>query len=481
MTSSRAKALAGYNATWGPGFATFQYPNANRASTIWYHDHALGMTRLNVYAGPAGFYIVRGGPAGDGAVLDRRTGMQAKLPGPAPKENDPFPTNKKYYEIPIAIQDRAFNEDGSLFYPDTRALFDGIVGPYIPAGDFSPIWNPEFFGNTIMVNGNTWPTLDVERRRYRFRFLNGCQSRFLILDFNQIPGVKVWQIGNEGGFLDAKAVDITGAHGNRLLMGLAERADMIVDFSGVPVGPHILANGGPDEPFKGFNLDGTLTDGEGGVLPPADPLTTGQIMQFNVLPKVVTDGTTPPEFLMLPAITRLPAETVTRPLALIEMMGTGTDPDGDVDGPTEAMLGTVEGGMAVDKMWMEPVTENPNVGDTEVWEFYNTTGDAHPMHVHEVVFEVVNRQAITFTEDMGHIMDDHAGRRNQAAAGEMGGGLQGHRDRLSGEVTRIRAQFNSPGQFTWHCHIVEHEDNEMMRPYRIGPVQPGSPDDESMA
>ena len=114
------KAAAGFGETWGPGFATFQYPNLNRASTIWYHDHALGMTRLNVYAGPAGFYLIRGGPAGDKAVLDSRFGTTAVLPGPAPKEGDMFPPNKTYYEIPLAIQDRSFNDDGSLFYPYTR-------------------------------------------------------------------------------------------------------------------------------------------------------------------------------------------------------------------------------------------------------------------------------------------------------------------------------------------------------------------------
>jgi spore coat protein A len=157
------KAAATFGVDWGPGFATFQYPNHNRASTIWYHDHALGMTRLNVYAGPAGFYIIRGGP-GD-VVLDTRTGAMAVLPGPAPKENDKFPPNKTYYEIPLAIQDRSFNSDGSLFYPDSRAFFDGIIGPYVPDTDISPIWNPEFFGNTIMVNGNTWPFQVVEQRR----------------------------------------------------------------------------------------------------------------------------------------------------------------------------------------------------------------------------------------------------------------------------------------------------------------------------
>ena len=119
-----SKAATAHGVTWGSGFAIFQYPNANRASTVWYHDHVLGMTRLNVYAGPAGFYIIRGGPDGDDAVLDSRSGTPAVLPGPAPKENDQFPSNKTYYEIPMAIQDRSFNIDGSLFYPTTRKFFE---------------------------------------------------------------------------------------------------------------------------------------------------------------------------------------------------------------------------------------------------------------------------------------------------------------------------------------------------------------------
>ena len=269
----KAKATSKFAVAWGPGFATFQYPNDQRESTLWYHDHTLGMTRLNVYAGPAGFFLVRGGPEGDKTILDSRTGTTAVLPSPAPNAGDKFPPNKTYYEIPIAVQDRSFNaEDGSLFYPDTRALFDGIVRDYIPNGEFSPIWNPEFFGNMIMVNGNTWPFQTVEQRRYRLRFLNGCQSRFLILDFNDVPGVDVWAIGNEGGFL-AAPVNLTADNGNRLLMGLAERADVIVDFTNVPVGNYILRNVGPDEPFGGGHPDDDFDA--------ADPDSTGQVLQFS--------------------------------------------------------------------------------------------------------------------------------------------------------------------------------------------------------
>jgi FtsP/CotA-like multicopper oxidase with cupredoxin domain len=332
---------------------------------------------------------------------------------------------------------------------------------------FSPIWNPEFFGNAIMVNGSTWPYQVVEKRRYRLRFLNGCQSRFLILDFDDIPGVKVWQIGNEGGFL-AAPVNITADHDNRLLLGLAERADVIVDFSNVPVGNHVLRNVGPDEPFGG---------GIPGVdFPFADDDSTGQVLQFRVVPAVAADPTTPPRFLRLPKIAPLPKPDRKRPLALIEKMGMGHDGVGaPVDGPVAAVLGTANGGNAVDYMWMDPITENPGVGDTEVWEFYNTTGDAHPMHVHEVTFEVVNRELLAIDDDTGELETPlrPTGEKRPPEAWETG-----RKDTViayPGEVTRVKATFATRGQFVWHCHIVEHEDNEMMRPFRIGPRRIGQP------
>ena len=458
------KAAKSFGAAWGSGFATFQYPNKNRASTIWYHDHTLGMTRLNVYAGPAGFYIVRGGASGDGAVIDTRFGTQAVLPGPAPKEGDQFPPHKAYYEIPIAIQDRSFNEDGSLFYPDSREFFDGATAlnpGFIPDTDLAPIWNPEFFGNTIMVNGNTWPYLNVEQRRYRFRFLNGCDSRFLILDFANIPGVEVWQIGNEGGFL-AAPVNLTANHNNRLLMALAERADVIVDFTNVRVGNYVLGNLGPDEPFGGGEPD---EDFEA-----SDPDSTGQIMEFRVVPAITSDPTTPPQFLQLPAIAPLPAETATRPLALLEMMSIY------YDGPAEAMLGTVNPatGMPTHKMWSDPISENPSTGATEIWEFYNFTADAHPMHVHEVTFEVVNREGLA-TDEEGMATMPAQLLENPRSPEPWENGLKDTVIAYPGEVTRIRAKFDKPGTFVWHCHIVSHEDNEMMRPYRIGPADPKAP------
>jgi FtsP/CotA-like multicopper oxidase with cupredoxin domain len=124
-------------------------------------------------------------------------------------------------------------------------------------------------------------------------------------------------------------------------------------------------------------------------------------------------------------------------------------------------------------MWAEEITENPAVGATEVWEFYNATADAHPMHVHEVVFEVVSRQPIFVDEATSavQVVPDSV-----AAPPEPW--ETGFKDTViayPGQVTRVKATFANAGQYVWHCHIVEHEDNEMMRPFRIGPEQPGQP------
>jgi FtsP/CotA-like multicopper oxidase with cupredoxin domain len=274
----------------------------------------------------------------------------------------------------------------------------------------------------------------------------------------------VWQIGNEGGFL-AAPVNLT-ALGNQLPMNVAERADIIVDFTNVPMGDYVLGNVGPDAPFGGLPIDPEEL---------ADPATTGQVMQFRVVPAREPDDSTPPAFLQLPAIVPLPPEVRTRPLALIEKMSMGYDANGEMlDGPTEALLGTVEDGMAVEQLWMDPVTENPMPGDVEVWEIFNTTGDAHPIHIHEVLFQVVNREGLVLNDDDEPVQPFQLdGMVTLPEPWE-----NGWKDTVTafpGQVTRVRMQFTSPGQYVWHCHIVEHEDNEMMRPYRIGPVQDGQP------
>jgi len=466
----QAKAKTRLGVDWAPGRATFQYPNSGHAATSWFHDHTLGMTRLNVYAGPAGFFLLRGGPTDE--VVDTRTGKAGSLPGPAPRAGDPFPAEQPYFEIPLAIQDRSFHPDGSLRYPESREEFDGMVGPFIPEDvasghdGISPIWNPESFGDTIIVNGRTWPYLDVEQRRYRLRFLNGCQARTLILDVAGIPGVAAWQIGVEGGFL-AKPVDIVKAVGGRILLGAAERADCILDFTGVAAGSYVLRNVGPDEPYGG---------GEPGVdFEPADPQRTGQVLELRVGAATGEDTSTPPEFLGLAPLAGPGKPVMTRRLALIEKMGRGRDKDGKpVDGPAEAVLGTADAGWPMERSWDDAITENPILGETETWEIYNTTADAHPIHMHETVFHVIDRERLAMkSEEEIQLPLLPTGEVRPPAPWE-----SGPKDTVlayPGEVTRIRATFTHAGQYVWHCHILEHEDNEMMRPYRIGPEQPGQP------
>jgi len=484
----KTKSEKRFGQTWEPGTAVVQYPNAQQAATLWYHDHTLGMTRVNVYAGPAGFYLMRGGP-GD-VVRNRKGGGHASLPGPAPAIGDPAGT--KYYEIPLAIQDRSFDDDGSLFYPSTRAFFEGLDPeqlqiPFIPEeacdgepSDVSPIWNPEFFGNTMVVNGRTWPYLEVEPRRYRFRILNGCNSRFLFLALDN--GQPFWQIGAEGGFLPAPIqVD-------RLLLGPAERADVIVDFTGFAVGSEIvLTNLAPDEPFGG---------GEPGVdFEPADPDTTGQVMKFVLVPSTGPDASTPPADLVLPVVTAIGSTKVTRKLSLNEQDSATvrvlSDEEGnwltpvvlacdDTEavpfGPTEARLGILDqDDNPVSSSWADAITEHPRVGRPELWELYNFTADAHPIHIHEIQFRVLDRQSLASNEEgMATAPAVLVGEARPPEPWEAG-----FKDTViayPGEVTRLKVRFTVGGLYVWHCHIVEHEDNEMMRPLFIGSTR-GYPSD----
>jgi len=421
---------------WDPGTATFQYSNDQRATAMWFHSHELGLTRLNIYAGLSGFFLLRGGPA------DLPAGT---LPGPAPAEGDPAGT--RYYEIPLMIQDRSFNRDGSLFFPRDRGFFGDVPpgGPFIPDSDIPPIWNPEFFGNTVVVNGRTWPVLTVEPRRYRFRVLNACNTRVFFLKIVTDPlaqrparaALPMWIIGSDGGFLPAPV------QADRLVSAVAERYDVIVDFSQVPVGTQLyLINEGPDEPFGGGepNVD----------FLPADPSTTGQVMKFVVVPRTSPDTTTPPARLTLPAVTPVGAATRTRRLSLNEMAAAS------VDAPIMGMLGTLNADNTPNPLgWGAAVTEQPRLNSTELWELWNFTEDGHPIHLHQVQFQVVDRRPM-------------AGGPSRAPD-PVETGFKDTVIALPAEITRLRARFDIAGRYVWHCHIIDHEDNEMMRPYLVVP------------
>lgn len=428
----------------GPGSIVYEYPNDQMAATLWYHDHALGITRLNVYAGMAGFYLLRD---------DAEDALN--LPGPAPAVGDA--PDARYYEIPIVIQDRIFNEDGSLFYPDSRAFFDEYEGPFKPETPVSPMWNPEFFGNSMMVNGKTWPYLEVEPRLYRFRFLNGCNSRFMILKFDR--ELNFHQIGADGGLLSGAPAEL-----DQLLMAPAERADVLVDFSQFEVGDEILLlNLGPDEPFGGFPLDPESL---------ADPETTGQVMMFRVVE--LTDAGIGGEIPgSLPVVDRLTTDLPARTVTLHEEL---YDP---ADIPIGAMLGTNAHGPLG---WDDETTEVMNVGDVEVWNIVNLTVDAHPIHLHLVQFQVVSRipfRELTYQEDVeAYVREDGAGAPpdpltyTDSEPKSPASWESGWKDTViayPGEVTQIIARFDLPGDYVWHCHIIEHEDNEMMRIFTVLP------------
>ena len=429
-----------WGVAWQPGTAVFQYPNDQRATTLWYHDHTLGMTRLNVYAGPAGLL-----PAA------RRSGRPqgGQLPAPAPQRGDA--AGITYREIPIAIQDRSFNADGSLFYPDNRAFFEGLNPParspsssptrascdipfipdMVPGGqhmsDISPMWNPEFFGNTMVVNGRTWPYLQVEQRRYRLRFLNGTQARFLILKMeNDMP---FWQIGTEGGFLP-NPVRLT-----ELLLAPAERADVIVDFTNVPAGTQRRAperrsgravrrrRGG-----RGLRTRRPRHDRPGDAVPRGRP--PGRRHEQSPRPTLRL-----PELTDLAAPRQDPRPQPQRDDVDERQRRSRGGQATSSSTPTASRSArrrrcwaptTPRPACHAPLNWMDPVSETVKRGQVEQWAFHNFTADAHPIHVHLVQFQVVSREVVD--PEVSPHGDLGAGAVH--AAGGLGGRLQGHRHRL---------------------------------------------------
>ena len=403
----------------------YTYDNSQEATQLWYHDHAVGVTRLNVYMGLAGNYFIRD--------LNE---LSLNLP-------------KYPYEVPLLIQDRTFLANGELFYasqdPET---------PDLPV----PTHLPENFGDTILVNGVAWPVLDVEPRKYRLRVLNGSDSR--VYDMTLSNGMPFVQIGSDLGLLNAP-VAMT-----MLSVAPGERADIILDFARM-AGQTIVINNIAAAPYPSGD--------------PVDPATTGQVMAFRVsLPlSGVPDPRIPANLRPLSGpVTKLARPARTRKILLFE----GTDSlgrlqtmAGIVDNSRPALNGTL--------VFDDPITENPKVGDTEVWEFYNTTADAHPIHMHLVDFRIVNRQGFTGTitdksnsdGSLGGVLDEASirlvGKPRVPAASEAG--MKDTAKMFPGEVTRVIANFNRPGEYLYHCHILSHEDHEMMRPYFVGPIPSG--------
>ncbi len=430
----------------GPTFVkrTYRYDNDQEAATLWYHDHALGITRLNVYAGLAGFYLLR--DSNENQLI-----VDSVLPA------DPF-------EKELVIQDRMFTADGQLFLPSQNPELEPtnpLTGePFLPLPP-GPSIIAEFFGNVIQVNGMAWPLLELQPRKYRFRVLNGSDSRFYVLRFDN--NMSFLQVGTDQGLLP-HAVQL-----NELLLSPGERADIVVDFTGLEDTDITLQNLGPDAPFKGFDASGNVIGGS------ADPATTGQVMLFRVNQAFnagVAEASVIAGSALRPPLPEPVQTGATRKVVLFEGL--------DEFGRLQPLLGTInEGSLA----WFEPLTENPGMNDVEVWEIYNTTEDAHPIHIHLISFQIINRESFTGTVNQrpqlqhdgtygvgGVLLANSIVLGDDARLAEPNErGLKDIVVALPGEVTRvITSPFDRPGRYVWHCHILSHEDHEMMRPYHVG-------------
>lgn len=363
--------------TFLPGqSATTYYPNKQPAGNIWYHDHAMGITRLNVYMGLAGFYLIR-----DAAEM--ALGL---------------PTGE--YEIPLAIQDRSFNSDGSLQYPAA--------------------WQDHFFGNTVLVNGKVWPYLQVKRGKYRFRILDGSSSRAYTLALSS--GATFHQIGTDGGLL-TQPVPLTS-----LTLTPGERADVIMDFATYAPGTEILLTNSAPSPFPGNAGEGVIPN----------------VMKFIVTTEA---GFTSPIPAALQPMERLQETNAIkhRDFALRK-----------VDDPCTGSRWAIN-----DLGWLD-ITEYPILGTTEVWSFINRSGVSHPMHMHLVLFQILDRQPFGISNSV--VVP--TGPRTPPAANETG-----WKDTVRvnpNEIVRVIARFEDfTGKYPYHCHILEHEDNEMMRQFEV--------------
>jgi spore coat protein A len=363
----------------------YDYEIVQNAATLWYHDHALGNTRLNVYMGLAGFFLVRD---------EQEDMLAANQMLPAPE-----------YEYPIALQDRRFNKDGSLSYDKE--------------------FDDSFFGDVMVVNGKAWPYLDVERRKYRFRVLNGSNSRSYRLQLGD-GTASFYQIGSDGGFL-AAPVEL-----KKLMLTPGERADIIVDFSQFDAGKEIvLTNSFPSRPTEHKD---------------EDPIK--DVIKFKTIGAMVTDDVS------LPTLTAI---------AAIPVAGNTVHRNFKLDDAYDDKLG--ESKWEINELGFDEITEEVRPGAVEVWNFINKSDMIHPMHMHLVQFQVLSRHRIRENKE-GDLVP---GRNLGVSANERGpkDTVRVGPKEIVSVVARFPAEDKYNGFFPYHCHILEHEDHEMMRQYQL--------------
>ncbi|HMF76764.1 MAG TPA: multicopper oxidase domain-containing protein [Bryobacteraceae bacterium] len=373
----------GYPENWyAPGQSALHvYPNRQDAATLWYHDHAMGITRLNMLAGLFGFYLIRDDAEG---ALNLPHGQ---------------------FEIPLMLYDRSLRADGQLFYP---------VSP-----DPAKPWMPEFFGDAILANGTLFPYFEAQPRKYRFRLLNASNGRFLYLSLSN--GAPLVQIGSDQGLLTSP-LEL-----RRITLAPGERADVVIDF----------------KKYSGQEL-----------LLSSDHYT---ILQFRIAQAPVKDDSSLPT--QLRTMARLSEQSATK-TRLLTLEGSG-----DSDDPTSMLSQRM---LLNGAHWHEPVTENPRLNTVEIWSLVNLTDDSHPIHLHLVRFQILDRRAF----DLFTYLNEGQLRYTSAAVPPEANEA-GWKDTVRAEpgmVTRIIIRFEGfAGRYVWHCHVLEHEDNEMMRPYDVLP------------
>jgi spore coat protein A len=374
----------GYPENWQvPGQSrTFHYPNSQQAATLWYHDHAMGITRLNLFAGLLGTFIV------------------------TDAEEEALNLPRGEFDIPLMLYDRTLDRSAQLLYPRSNK-------PAAP-------WVSEFYGNMTLCNGKFRPYLEVQPRRYRFRILNGANSRFFGLRLSN--GKPFQQIGTDMGLLPGPLEQ------SMLLLYPAERAEVVLDFAGHEGERIVLRNQHDD------------------------------LLQFRVASVATGDSSTLPATLR--PVPRIPESqaTTTRMLTLAEH----DNPAGN------SMMMTLYG-----SHWDDPITESPVLDSTEIWSFLNATTDAHPIHLHLVRFQILDRRPFDIFAYNANKSVVYTGPAQPPAPGEAG-----WKDTVRVDphmVTRIIIRFAGyAGRYVWHCHLLEHEDNEMMRPYEVVASAAGS-------
>jgi spore coat protein A len=484
----------------GPGRSIYLYPNFQETGTLFFHDHALGATRTNLYSGLAAFYFIR----------------------------DPFKMPKGLpsgpYEIEMAIQDRQFDTNSQLFFPDGSGAPNSNLNGTPPNPGVHPFWIPEFVGDVAVVNGAPWPFLTVEPRRYYFRLVDGSNARFYNLTFGDANAgeslAPVYAIGADDNYLDAP-VKV-----NTVFIAPGERSDVIVDFSNLAGKTVTVINDAP-VPFPD------------GLVPGVDQPSMAHIMQFKVSTGPVSDSSCNPAAGQCKRPTPLVRLTdgqgnlapgvkinKVRQLVLKEVQGTG---------PIEVLVNNTKwdgkNSPSIDAIFpTDGVSELPRVGSTELWEIINLTMDAHPMHTHLTQFQILNRELFNpvyqdvwaaafgsgpapllpgcvvgqFCPGYGPPLPYNVPNADGAIGGNPAIGLylsgnptppaqeeSGWKDTAKvwpGQVMRIVVRWaptstpncmakpglnlypfdptKGPG-YVWHCHIVDHEDNEMMRPYKV--------------